>query len=62
MTFWFQNEDLTMHEEKPGYGYGYDKVINDLRETVNDLREDKRRLITDNNELRERLGLGKVGS
>lgn len=62
MSFWFQEEDLIMNDVKQGYGKKNDKVIEDLRMMINDLREDKRRLILENEELKIKVGLSKHGS
>jgi hypothetical protein len=63
MSYWFQEEDrLIQGEAELAYGENSAVIIKRLNALVEDLMDDKARLKRENDELRDKLGLGKVGS
>jgi hypothetical protein len=61
MSFWFQDEDFIVREKQGQYDKP-DKEEKRLNSIIDELRDDKARLKRENDELREKMGLGKVGS
>jgi len=63
MAYWFQEDDDSITAETEiTYGDNSAKIIKELRTLLNDCVDDKRRLKQEVDELREKLGFGKVGS
>ena len=60
--FWYEGGGALATENEGQYTRQFETMVHDLRQTIKDLREDKKRLLQENEQLRDQLGYRKEGT